>query len=890
MKKLIYTISFFLFVTHCFSQKKKNFNIEKKSDSIISYYLKKEKLDSVGYIAHKTSIHLYKVGDYKNAVHYALKEVNLGIKILKEKKYKNAIHNLALFYYKNNEYYKSINNYQKVIDSFDIDKKTFSSYCGLANNYSKLGDHYQAITYFENGLSKPDSLSRNNLLNQTINFALAYDKVETYTSQKEEFKKLKKADSIFNSNSNFTDLQFYSLQNTLGLFYKNDLSFNFEKSKFHFNRSIKRASINSDTIILIKTYNNLGELLNKTKNDSAFFYINKGLKISNPADETKALLHSNLATYYFNKSNLINALKELQKSLKIITQANNKNDYKSTPTIKELSYSKNKHLALDNLKDKANYFLKLKNDKYKNAQIALEHITLADKLLDIIKAESFEINSKLFWQKNASELYMIAVNACYILNKPEKAFYFTEKNKAILLLENIKKNSSKPQNKIPQQVIDQDFSYRKNINSLENELNNNINQQDRIKEKYFKLKIDYKNFINSLKTNYPEYYHFKKNIKVNALKSIQNNLDDNTTVLEYILNGEEGFLLVISKNKAKLFKLNNITNLNPQINHYLKLISKPLVTKKETEQYKNLSNLLYNSLLPFKKNKLIQTKKLLIIPDYTLQNLPFESLKINNQNLIEKFEISYAYSLTFLNSIKKQKRDAKNTFIGFAIKNYNYDNLKDLPNNIAEIDKISNKLNGEKLLNIQATKTNFFSKIKDYKIIHLSTHANANDSISPWIAFKNKKLYLNELYTAKNQAELVVINACNSSLGKINSGEGVFSLARGFFYSGAKSVISSLWNVNDKSNSEITINFYKYLKKGKTKSAALRQAKLDYLSTHSLSEASPYYWSSLILIGDDSTIELNNNNKYLIYSIIILTILFLVIFFIKKSKMLGNKF
>lgn len=171
--------------------------------------------------------------------------------------------------------------------------------------------------------------------------------------------------------------------------------------------------------------------------------------------------------------------------------------------------------------------------------------------------------------------------------------------------------------------------------------------------------------------------------------------------------------------------------------------------------------------------------------------------------------------------------------------------------------------------------------------MHLATHANASNETSPWIAFKNEKLYLNELYTIKNQAELVVLNACNSSLGKINNGEGIFSLARAFFYSGANSVVSSLWNVNDKSNTEITISFYNYLKEGKTKSAALRQAKLDYLTSHSLSESSPYYWSSLILIGDNSAIELNDN--LLINSILGVLFLLFVIFRIKKSKIMGNK-
>lgn len=97
-----------------------------------------------------------------------------------------------------------------------------------------------------------------------------------------------------------------------------------------------------------------------------------------------------------------------------------------------------------------------------------------------------------------------------------------------------------------------------------------------------------------------------------------------------------------------------------------------------------------------------------------------------------------------------------------------------------------------------------------------------------------------------------------------------------------------MWNVNDKSNAKITLSFYKYIKKGKSKSAALRQAKLDYLDTHSLSEASPYYWSSLILIGDDSVIQRLNTNTYKYW--ITLPLILLILFFIiisKKKKNIG---
>jgi CHAT domain-containing protein len=279
--------------------------------------------------------------------------------------------------------------------------------------------------------------------------------------------------------------------------------------------------------------------------------------------------------------------------------------------------------------------------------------------------------------------------------------------------------------------------------------------------------------------------------------------------------------------------------------------------------------------------------KLIIIPDYNIQNIPFESLYYNNQIVIKTHETSYAYSYSFLLLNNLIKRNPKKQLISFAPYVFNYDNLKPLNNSLYESEQITKILNGDNFQKDSATTDNFKKQIFDYNIINISSHANANDSITPWIAFRDKKITLKEINQIKNQAELVVLNACKTTLGDIKKGEGVFSLARGFLQSGSKSVISSLWNVNDKSNAEITLSFYNYIKNGQSKSAALRQAKLDYLKTHSLSEASPYYWSSLILIGDDSAIKHEHNLLYYM----LLSVLFLVILFfiLKKSKVVGNK-
>ena len=128
----------------------------------------------------------------------------------------------------------------------------------------------------------------------------------------------------------------------------------------------------------------------------------------------------------------------------------------------------------------------------------------------------------------------------------------------------------------------------------------------------------------------------------------------------------------------------------------------------------------------------------------------------------------------------------------------------------------------------KATKEAFLNTLPNHDIIHLATHANAQDSIAPWIAFRNKKLYLDELSLLTNNAKMVILSGCNTLLGKQEIGEGIMSLARGFFQSGAKSIVSSLWNADDQSTTAIMTHFYKNLNNGYSKSKALQKSKTNF--------------------------------------------------------------
>jgi CHAT domain-containing protein len=151
--------------------------------------------------------------------------------------------------------------------------------------------------------------------------------------------------------------------------------------------------------------------------------------------------------------------------------------------------------------------------------------------------------------------------------------------------------------------------------------------------------------------------------------------------------------------------------------------------------------------------------------------------------------------------------------------------------------------------------------IRNYNIIHFATHGFVN-SESPelsgiQLAITNKSkddgiLYSGDIYNLKLNAELVVLSACETGLGKISKGEGIIGLSRAFLFSGASNLIVSLWKVSDFSTSELMIEFYKNILGKKdvnhSYSSDLRSAKLKLIGNKEF--AKPYYWSPFILLGN----------------------------------------
>lgn len=202
-----------------------------------------------------------------------------------------------------------------------------------------------------------------------------------------------------------------------------------------------------------------------------------------------------------------------------------------------------------------------------------------------------------------------------------------------------------------------------------------------------------------------------------------------------------------------------------------------------------------------------------------------------------------------------------------------------------EIDNVNSLLNeSHVLISDNATESRFKEAAPQSKVIHLSTHSFLYKE-QPLIVFSNSEdseddgyLESSEILELDLNSELVVLSSCKSGLGKIDKAEGILGMQKSFFEAGAKSVVVSLWDVNDKYTSYFMQSFYKYLSEGSDKAASLQKAKLYFKENYS---ANPYYWSAFILAGDPSAFELQkaSGNNFLII-LLILVVISLSIYFI----------
>jgi len=883
-----YFIFFFFLISFIF-----NFSQSNKLDELLNsnnlVVGKSKKNDTLSIFYHKYSDSFKKNKKYEQSIYFLNKSilVNNSSNTIG---HKNDSIELSYLYLKINKPLKSIS----ILNSINIESIKKYYYLGLA--YRNIFDFEKAINNFKivNYLITKNN-SKNNiyLIKSLINISYCYlqtDKIENFNNG---IRICIYADSIIEKNNIHWKYKFKFKLNHAS-FYNNNKNLNIKKSYKYYNDAYLIAKRNNSSFYVTATLLQIGNLYNTTNYKKSIAFLEKAsIKCSKNDTLNLQKLHFFYSITYANNKEFKKSINSFQKSFHYLFN-NKKSVYKNKSLFKNNHYKTLLYMLPMLAETYSKYYEETKNIKLLNKSI--EYYKLADYVLDLVKNNSTDFNSKLFWQKMSSEIYGKAIKTCYFNNNIKDAFYFMEKNKALLLMEEIANQNYKLSLDVSNDLLEKENTIKKELIKIDNSQQNNQFSNDSI----IKLRLDTEIKLEKFQDSIYNHKHIQHSIvKILNTKTIQHQLLKNEVFIEYCIPSESsnsifesnknGYGIFITKNNKKFVKIKKTNQLKTQIQRITKSLKKPFVSNNDITKFKELSFLIYDNLFPtLEIKKLIKNKKLTIAPDSYLSLLPFEALITHKTDqkklnyLIENCEISYVYSYSFGEN-NKLSSTKNSSVLAMAPVQFKNDILSSLINSKQEIKQISNYFKCVSFTNNKATKKTFIKELSKHHIIHLATHANANDTINPWISFYEKKITLPELYLEKNNASLVVLSACNTTLGKEEIGEGIMSIARGFFNGGAQSVISSLWSVDDTATPYIMNAFYKNLYNNQTKSKALHNAKLQYLKNHTHSELSPHFWASFILIGKNNVVNIPFNYNYYFTFFAFFFFAFLGFYFYKRK-------
>jgi CHAT domain-containing protein len=329
-----------------------------------------------------------------------------------------------------------------------------------------------------------------------------------------------------------------------------------------------------------------------------------------------------------------------------------------------------------------------------------------------------------------------------------------------------------------------------------------------------------------------------------ATAEIQSRIKDDETLLEYYNTGKDWVVFILTGKTIAAQNL-SVADLGENIDALRKNI-----TTRNLPEFNQYSRTLYRQIFVPAAPE-IKTKKLMIVPHGALHYLPFAALSDGNQYLIDRFSIRMLPSASVLSFFKERTKQEDRGALIFGnpkLDDPKYD-LKFAQDEALAIGKIIPK--SKVLLRSQASKTNLLNFGSNYSVIHLAVHGVFDPdrplhSALLLAADRNNDglLRAGDLYNLSLSADLVTLSACETAMGKVSTGDDVVGFTRGFLYAGARSLISSLWQVDDEATRDLMVNFYTNLSI-MSKDEALQQAQLKVKKQY----PHPYYWAAFLLTG-----------------------------------------
>jgi CHAT domain-containing protein len=339
-------------------------------------------------------------------------------------------------------------------------------------------------------------------------------------------------------------------------------------------------------------------------------------------------------------------------------------------------------------------------------------------------------------------------------------------------------------------------------------------------------------------------------VNVAGLEDVRQFIPERTTLIEYFISQDELIAFVISRRTARavrrLARAGLVRALQEMLSFQLDnfLLGREFIRAHSdqilevtTHYLHALHKTLFEPLLPE-----ISTPHIIVVPHGPMHHLPFHALYDGTHYVSDRFEITYAPSASVLRYCmeKPEVTDVRPLIVGVADTN--------APRVDFEVSALRNIFPEATILaGERANREGFTRAAQHASFVHIATHATYRRDNPMFSSFKLADGYVTalDLFSLNCQANLVALSGCQSGLGQIAESDDLLGLMRGFLYAGARSLLMSLWTVNDESTVTLMSEFYREWQTGSTKAGALQKA----MRTVRLTYPHPFYWAPFVLVG-----------------------------------------
>lgn len=880
-------------------------------------------------ILHKKGISHYRLADRLEATKMWEQEIGLlqqlqevdPLKIVK-------IHrNIGSSFQMMNRYPEAAEKIQLAIAVFEENQLTDS--IRLAQMYMQLGSLESLMNDFEKAESHLQiglPVIRRNFYDRPLDLKRAYEYMFQLHRQKQEpdemIKYMNEALAVYEQYKNNEEYERASSHcfNNLGIAY-------YQKQEYQkaLNFYEKAAAINSllegEEAILASNYVNISSALTELgRHEEALNYINQAKTIIEVAQLDQSLLaqaYSFEGDIHFNSAKYKQALASHQKALNQLTLDFYSDDIYANPSANDLILGSRPNY-IEFLREKAKAFegLATQENKLKNLQAAASTYDTLVRLIDLMRLDFDADESKSFLASNNKPIFESAIATNLALYETTaaasyktRALELAEQSKGTLLLDALSKNNLNNLSNIPAELLEEERLLRTEITYLKQDIRYTIpagEDAGGLRAELIQYQTQLASLNDSINATYPKLKQLRSRESLLSIERLQTEiLADNQAFIQYYFGDSTLFTFYVDRNNYEINSQQIPTNLATSIEQLRDLLVKRENTPAEFSQ---LSYQLYDWLLADVLPKNENIKRLIIVPDDVLAYLPFDLLvteatstaNFRTMNyLLKNYAISYSYSGSILVQQLARQNKGKPQLLAFApsyetplapdaqVSILLRDGKYDLPGAKAEVETIGGLVSGKVFSGKKATEALFKSVANDYRYLHLSMHGLVEDEqpmrsrllfYGDTTSTQDAMLHAYELYNTSLNADMVVLSACNTGMGKLQKGEGVMSLAHAFTYAGVPSTVMSLWQVSDASTAELLTDFYKNLKVDLPKDQALQQAKLEYLDNiRAMEQAHPFYWAAMLSYGDQKAVMFSSGLPIWGYGLIGLGVLLVII-------------